>query len=346
VRDLYALADWRPPASWSTVDTIDAHTEGEPFRVILSGFPEPRGATMLERRRDLADRHDHLRRAIMLEPRGHADMYGCLVTAPASPDGHLGVLFMHNEGYSTMCGHGIIGLATVLTETGYFVGAPPDPIRIDTPAGRVEATVQRDSGGGCEVSFRNVGSFVLDLDATVSVDGIGAVTYDLAFGGAFYAYVQAASIGLSCRPAHTQALIDAGRRIKRAVTASRSIEHPTDPDLGFLYGVIFIGSAEMEQHHSRHVGVFADGEVDRSPTGTGVSGRLALLYSRRETGADEYLVIESILGSRFGGRIVAETRVGPYPAIVAEVSGRAFLTGRHRFFLDPRDPFREGFFLR
>ena len=342
-----ALTSGRPPDTWWRIETIDAHTAGEPFRVVLSGYPEPRGATMLERRRYLAEHYDHLRRALMLEPRGHADMYGCVVTCPATPDGHLGVLFMHNEGYSTMCGHGIIGLATVLAETGYFGGGPiPEPLRIDTPAGRIEARIEFDGERIQQVSFRNVASFLVERDARVDVRGIGTVTYDLAFGGAFYAYVDAASVGLTCRPADVQRLIDAGRRIKQAIMAERPIHHPIAEDLGFLYGVIFTAPAEEARHHSRHVCIFADGEVDRSPTGTGVSGRVAILHARGELALQAPIEIESILGSKFTGAAIEACRFGPYDAVVPEVSGRAFITGRHQFLIDPTDPYRAGFMVR
>ncbi len=342
-----ALSAWRPPESWWRIDTIDAHTAGEPFRVVLSGYPEPRGESMLERRKYLADHYDHLRRAIMLEPRGHADMYGAVVTRPASPDAHLGVLFLHNEGYSTMCGHGIIGLATVLAETGYFGTLPiPDPLRIDTPAGRVDARVMFDGERVSGVSFQNVPSFLVEAGARVDVDGMGVVTYDLAFGGAFYAYVDAGSVGLTCRPEDVQPLIDAGRRIKQAVMAEGAIVHPEADELGFLYGVIFTGPPEDARHHSRHVCVFADGEVDRSPTGTGVSGRVATLHARHAVGLNESIEIESILGGCFRVAAVETSRVGPYEAVIPEVAGSAFITGRHQFLIDPADPYRTGFMLR
>jgi proline racemase len=341
------LTAWRPPDNWWRIETIDAHTAGEPFRVVLTGYPEPRGATMLERRRYLAEHYDHLRRAIMLEPRGHADMYGCVVTHPATSDGHLGVLFLHNEGYSTMCGHGIIGLASVLAETGFFGAGPiPDPLRIDSPAGRIEARIEFDGERAKSVSFRNVPSFLYERDVSVEVKGIGTVTCDLAYGGAFYAYVDASSVCLSCRPDDVQRLIDAGRRIKQAIIADRPIHHPEADDLGFLYGVIFTGPAESAGHHSRHVCIFADGEVDRSPTGTGVSGRLAILHARAELATNETIVIESILGGTFNGSVVDTCLVDGYAAVVPEVSGRAFITGRHQFLIDPSDPYRAGFMLR
>lgn len=283
----------------------------------------------------------------MWEPRGHADMYGCIVTPPTSPESDFGILFMHNEGFSTMCGHGVIAMATVAVETGMLPAAEPETlVRMDTPAGRITAWAKTSAGRVDSVRFQNVPSFVVDLDLEVEVPGIGGVRYDLAFGGAFYAFVQAAELGLGCGPDDFRELIETGVAIKRAITESRRIVHPREEDLGFLYGVIFIGEPWSSGTHSRNVCVFADGEVDRSPTGTGVSGRLAIHHARGEVAIDQPIVIESILGSRFTGRVVRETTCGPYPAVIPEVEGSAFLTGRHEFFLDPRDEIGQGFLLR
>jgi len=338
---------WEPPPSWQRITTIDAHTEGEPFRVITGGLPELQGATILERRR-FARRHlDDLRTALMWEPRGHADMYGCIPTPAVTPGADIGVLFLHNEGFSTMCGHGIIGLTTVVLETGMLPAREPETtLRIDTPAGLVTASATVSGGRVERVRFRNVASFVLDLDCEAEVPGLARIRYDLAFGGAFYAYVDAADVGLRCDPRDYRALIDVGTRIKRAVMASRSVEHPFEADLGFLYGVVFVGPAESADAHSRNVCVFAEGEVDRSPTGTSVSARLALHHARGEIAVGERVVFESILGTRFGGRIAETTRFGPHAAVIPEVEGTAHLTGRHEFLLDPTDPLRHGFILR
>ncbi len=348
------------------VRTIDAHAAGEPLRVILDGFPQPPGSTVLERRRWARENADALRTALMWEPRGHADMYGCLLMPPASPDGDLAVLFLHNEGFSTMCGHGIIAVTTVLLETGLFAPTPPiTELRIDTPAGRVtahahvrvgpdhESEVRTEPEVGIErevrvdrVTFRNVPSFVVELDAVVDVPGLGAVRYDLAYGGAFYAYVDAATLGLDCTPEQFRSLIDTGMRIKHVVMASRRIEHPHEPDLGFLYGTIFTGEAKSETAHSRNVCVFADGEVDRSPTGTGVSGRLAIHHARGELRVGTTIEVESILGTRFSGRVLEETTCGPFAAVIPEIGGSAWITGQNEIVIDPSDPLRSGFLLR
>ena len=345
--DLRSGLNWRPPEHWLKIRTVDAHTEGEPLRVILSGYPDLPGETILERRRYAREHLDHLRTALMWEPRGHADMYGCILTPPVSPDADFGVIFMHNEGYSTMCGHGIIGVATVVLETGMLPASEPETVlRIDTPAGLVVAKAEVSAGRVRQVAFRNVPSFVLDLDGEVEVPGVGTVRYDLAFGGAFYAYVQAEPLGLPLRPENLRQLIDVGMRIKRAVMAARPVQHPFEEDLSFLYGTIFTGPPESPDAHSRNVCIFAEGEVDRSPTGTGVSGRLAIHYARGEIRRGQAIVIESIIGTRFTGRVVEETAFGPHPAVIPEVAGTAHIVGLNEFVIDPEDPLKHGFLIR
>jgi trans-L-3-hydroxyproline dehydratase len=351
-RELAARADilgaWNVPSGWHRVLAVDAHTAGEPLRVVLDGFPErSRGADVLAWRREARTRHDGLRRALMWEPRGHADMYGCVVGAPVSPGADVSVLFTHNEGYSTMCGHGVIGVVTVLLECGVLqAGEPETAVTLDTPAGLVHARAAVAGGRVRDVSFENVPSFALALDASVDVPGVGHVRYDMAYGGAFYAYVSAADFGLELVPAEIGRLIELGRRIKAAVQAHAPPEHPDAEDLGFAYGTIFVGPAHGTGAHSRNVCVFADGEVDRSPTGTGVSGRLAIEHARGALPIGVALEIESILGTRFRGRVLSEAAVGPHAAIVPEVSGRAFITGRNELLIDPEDPLAEGFLLR
>ena len=338
---------WQPPQDWLKITTIDAHTAGEPFRVITGGYPDVPGDTILARRRYAVAHLDHLRTALMWEPRGHADMYGCIITPPVSAEADIGVLFMHNEGYSTMCGHGIIGIVKVALETGLLPATSPETtVKIDAPAGLVTAHAQVVDGAVRTVRFHNVPSFVLSLDDVVDVPGLGQVRYDLAFGGAFYAFVQANEVGLSCTPQDFRMLIEKGTAIKRAITASRPVPHPFEADLSFLYGTIFIGPPLGEGAHSRNVCVFAEGEVDRCPTGTGVSARLAIHHARGEIGCGERIEVESIIGTRFAGRIVAPTRFGPYDAIIPEIEGTAFITGRHEFLIDPTDPLRDGFVLR
>ncbi len=354
---------WSPPDDWIRIRTIDAHTGGEPFRIIMGGLPPVPGNSILERRRYAKENLDHYRRALMLEPRGHPDMYGCIVTPPDRPDSDIGVLFLHNEGYSTMCGHGIIALSKVMVETGWVDAVyPVTELRIDAPAGQIiaqvhlaeEITSASDTDSGktvvqprvSHVSFLNVPSYVAALDCEIEVAGLGTVPYDLAFGGAFYAYVNAQSLGVSCNSDNVRALIEKGMMIKRTIMAQRDIVHPFDADLGFLYGTIFIAEAEDAANHSRNVCVFAEGEVDRSPTGTGVSGRLAVHYARGEIGIGERITIESIIGSTFTGEVTVETQFGGNKGIIPRVEGTAHITGRHEFLIDPADPLKTGFFLR
>jgi trans-L-3-hydroxyproline dehydratase len=344
---LEAMRRWTPPDNWRKVTTIDAHTAGEPFRIITGGLPELEGNTILERRRFMTDHLDYLRTALMWEPRGHADMYGCIITPPVSPGADFGVLFLHNEGYSSMCGHGIIGVTTVTIETGMIPAVEPvTTVCIDTPAGLVTAYARMESGRVKSVYFHNVPSFVLAMDQTVDVPGLGPVRYDVAYGGAFYAFVRVEDLQVTTTPKDFSVLIEKGMAVKRAVMATGPITHPFEVDLSFLYGTIIIGPPHSEGAHSSNVCIFAEGEVDRCPTGTGVSARLALHYARQEIGVNEPIVIESILSTRFTGQVVEATTFGPHDAIIPEVEGSAWITGRNEFLIDPADPLKDGFILR
>jgi proline racemase len=344
--------NWKPiddVENATVMTTIDAHAAGEPLRIIIGGLPLLPGDTMLEKRRYMQQHFDHIRRALMWEPRGHRDMYGAVLTQPVTLEADLGVLFMHNEGYSTMCGHGIIALVTTLLETGALAAkGPHTPINLDTPAGLVRATAHLDSRGQVErVLFLNVPSFLYARDVELDVPAFGRLRVDVAFGGAFYAFIPAAQLGLSVAPEQASQLAAAGDTITKAVNAVLPVQHPLEEDLGFLYGTIFTGPPENPAHHSRNVCIFANAEVDRSPTGTGVSARLALHHAKGEIEDGQHIVIESILGaaSTFSGRVAGHAQVGPYRAVVPEVSGRAFITGRHEFVLDPSDELGQGFFL-
>ena len=312
--------------------------------MITGGLDPIPGATILEKRRFARERLDGLRRGLMFEPRGHADMYGAIPTEPVTPDGDAGVLFMHNEGWSTMCGHGVIALVTVALEVGLL--SERAVVRLDTPAGRVTARPRREGARVRSVAFENVPSFVVSLDDRVDVPGVGEVHYDLAFGGAFYAFVDAASVGLEMTREKFRDLIAIGSAIKRAVMSSRDIRHPQEPDLSFLYGTIFTGPALGSGADSRNVCVFAEGEVDRSPTGTGVSARVAIERARGRLAPGKAFIVESIIGTRFTGRVLRETTFGPYAAVVPEVEGSAWIGGRGELWFDPSDPLREGFILR
>ncbi len=259
------------------------HTGGEPLRVIIDGYPEIQGKTILEKRNYLKENLDYLRTALMFEPRGHADMYGVLVVEPQNEDSDFGVLFMHNEGYSTMCGHATIAITKLAVEMGWVeVTTPVTHIKIDAPCGQLNSYANIDENGEVSsVKFECVPSFVIALDESVHVEGLGLIEYDLSYGGAFYAYVDADRIGLSLDRENNNQIIDYGRRIKQAVIKNKdNVKHPLEDDLSFLYGTIFI--SQKSEVHSKNVCVFADGEVDRSPTGSGVSGRAAIHYKKGE----------------------------------------------------------------
>jgi len=335
------LSDWQPPEHWTRITTIDMHTGGEPLRVIVDGLPPIAGNSVLEKRRYFREHYDHLRRGLMWEPRGHADMYGAVITPSADAD--CDVFFLHNEGYSTMCGHAIIALTKLAVETKLV---SKFEITINVPAGRIHARAIVRDGRVVETSFRNVPSFLYLRDQQVDVDGIGRVQFDIAYGGAFYAFVNAEEVGLKLVPEDLNRLIDYGRRIKRAVMSQFSITHPLEADLSFLYGTIFTGPAVNASHHSRNVCIFADGEVDRSATGSGVSARAALHFAKGELALNEPVTIESVVGSTMSVKVVEVTKFGPHDAVIPEVSGTASIIGRNEFYFDPEDPFREGFILR
>ncbi len=333
----------------TVITTLDAHAAGEPLRIITGGLPELEGNTILARRRFMQQHYDHIRRALMWEPRGHYNMYGCALTPPVTPEAHLGVIFMHNEGYSTMCGHGVIALVTALVETGTLPATGPEtPVNLDTPAGLVRATAHVGANGRVErVSFLNVPSFVFARDVEITAPPWGTQRVDIAFGGAFYAFIDAEHLGLTVHPEQLSQLVDAGEAIKKAVNEVLPIQHPIEEDLSFLYGSIIVGPPEQPDHHSRNICVFAHAEVDRSPTGTGVSARLAIHHARGDIAESQQIAIESILGgaSVFSGRVVGQTNVGDYEAIIPEVSGTAFITGRQEYILDPSDTLGSGFLI-
>jgi trans-L-3-hydroxyproline dehydratase len=335
------LTDWRPPEHWTRIHTIDMHTGGEPLRVIVEGLPPIEGRTVLENRRYIRAHYDHLRTGLMWEPRGHADMYGAVMSA--STDADFDVFFLHNEGYSTMCGHAIIALTKLVVETQLV---DRHEITFNVPAGKIRARASVSDGKVTEASFRNVSSFLYLRDQRVEVEGIGSVAFDVAYGGAFYAFVNAETVGLILTSEHVDRVIDYGRRIKRAVMNHFPIAHPFEEELSFLYGTIFTAPAINSSHHSRNACIFAEGELDRSATGSGVSARAALHFAKGELGLHERVTIESILGSTMSVEVVEVTKFGPYDAVIPEVSGTASITGRNEFYFDPDDPFQQGFILR
>ena len=331
--------------SMLTLKTIDAHAAGEPLRLIVDGFPSPPGKTMLAKREWVRTHADHLRRALMLEPRGHADMYGAILTEPVTPGSHAGVLFMHNEGYSTMCGHGVIAVTTMALERGLLMpGGDGTTIVYDSPAGTIRARARIEAGRVESVAFLNVPSFVLHGGLIVKL-GTRTIRADVAFGGAFYAIVDSESAGLPIDAAHLPELRRVGMEIKHAIEAAHTIVHPLDPGLNGIYGTIFTAPADDESADLRNVTIFADAEVDRSPCGTGTAAVMAVVDAMGLLGTERPFVHESLIGTRFNGRVASRTQVGEYPAIVPEIEGSAWITGEHTFLVDDHDPLREGFRL-
>jgi len=338
---------WTPPTEWNVIESIEMHTGGEPLRVYTGGLPEIKGDTILEKRRYFRDNYDFIRTGTMWEPRGHADMYGAVITEALTKDADFGTFFLHNEGYSTMCGHAIIALTKLVLDTGLIEKNGDEPeLIIDAPPGKIYSRGYRQNGIVEKVSFLNVPSFVLIKDEVVEVPGIGRVNFDVAYGGAFYAFVDAKELNLGLEPKDHDRLVDVGRRIKDAVMKNFEIKHPFEEDLSFLYGTIFIGDALDNKNHSRNVCIFAEGELDRSPTGSGVSARAALHYDKDGMKPGDIYTIESILGTLMDVEIKEITKYGPHEAVIPQVSGKASITGQNRFYFDPKDQLRNGFIFR
>jgi proline racemase len=332
------------------VNVIEYHTAGEPFRIVTGGVGPIHGATILEKRRFAQDRLDHVRRLVVHEPRGHADMYGCFLTDPDDTGAAFGALFFHNEGYSTACGHGTIALATWAIEHGIVAPAADageTRIAIDVPSGRVEALATTDGTRVSSVRFRNVAAFLYERDVPI-VTPQGAATADIAFGGAFYGMVDAAALGVAVVPENLPRFIELGRAIKAQLMDRVDVRHPDVPELHGIYGVIFYeGQGEVDGRLcQRNVTVFADGEVDRSPCGSGTSSRLAVLFARGQLAGDVELLHRSIIGTEFVGRVIEPTRSAGRDAVLTEVVGSAHLTGIHHLVLEPDDPLGTGFLLR
>jgi proline racemase len=330
-----------------TVSTIDYHTGGEPFRIVSGGTKPLQGATILDKRRYASEHLDDIRKLVILEPRGHADMYGCFVTDPADDDGDLGVVFFHNAGYSTACGHGTIALVTWAIETGVVaITGNEATVVVDVPSGRLETVARVEEGRVQSVRFTNVPSFV-HSEGVVVPTSAGELITDISYGGAFYASVHAPDVGLGVQPSDLTALIELGREIKLAIEKDHEIVHPVEPELRDIYGVVFYESHGAPGDFSqRNVTIFADGEVDRSPCGSGTSARLALLDKSGVLPRGQTLVHRSIVDSVFHASVTGDAFVAEIPAVITEVEGRAHLCGFHHFVLDPADPLGTGFLLR
>ena len=328
-----------------TITAVDSHTEGMPTRVITGGVGAIPGATMFDRRQYFIENLDHIRQLLMFEPRGHSAMSGAILQPPTRPDADWGVVFIEVSGCLPMCGHGTIGVATVLVETGMVeVTEPVTTIRLDTPAGLVVASVAVSDGVARSVTIRNVPSFALGLDRAVKVAGFGEVRYDLAFGGNFYAILGLDQLDIPFDRSEKQRILDAGLSIMDAINEQDRPVHPENPDITGCHHV-YLAAPGSDARHSRHAMAIHPGWFDRSPCGTGTSARMAQLHARGELPLDTDFRNESFIGTQFIGRLVEETTIGGMRAVVPTITGRAWLTGTAQYFLDPDDPFPTGFQL-
>ncbi len=327
---------------------VDMHTGGEPLRIVTGGYPAIPAGTILEKRAYVRENLDHLRKILMFEPRGHHDMYGALLVQPDLRGADLAVLFMHNEGYSTMCGHAIIALGRYAVDQGIVAAKEPvAAVNIECPCGMVAASVEVENGGAGAVSFESVPAFLFAGDRQIEVAGYGAVRFDIAYGGAFYALADCQEFGLEFGGDCVRDFVDAASALTGKVKAAFPLSHPGHDDLAFLYGTILTdGENEFSDAPTKNICVFADAEVDRSPTGSGVTARLAAMHAKRQIGVGQTRIFESIAGSRFSGSVASTTKAGAFDAITARVGGRAFYSGKSEFIVEDDDVLGRGFLLR
>jgi trans-L-3-hydroxyproline dehydratase len=330
------------------ITTVEMHTGGEPVRIVTGGWPGIEGRTLLEKRRFVRERHDRWRRVLMAEPRGHAEMYGALLVEPDLPEADLAVLFLHNEGWSTMCGHAVIALGRWAIDTGIVpVREPESLVRIQCPCGLVTARVEVAAGRAGRVRFASVPAFAFARDAVVATNLFGPVSMDVGYGGAFYGILPAAELGLDLAASPLGRIVETALALKAAAMGQLSLAHPGEPDLAFLYGIILTdGHDGSGGRPTTNICVFADGQVDRSPTGSGVTARMAVMHRRRQVEQGEPRRFRSVTGAEFTGTVLEATRAGPHPAVIVEVGGEAFYTGEAGFWVEPEDPLGEGFLLR
>ncbi len=329
------------------ISTVDTHTEGEPTRIVTAGIGHLPGATMVDRRRYLVDHYDHLRMALLSEPRGHKDMYGCVLTPPCNPKADYGVLYMHNSGYMDMCGHATIGVSTALVELGMV--QPDEPttcITLDTPAGLVVARVTVQGGRATNVSFENVPAFAYHLAASLAVPGLGELEVDVAFGGNNFVFFNADALGIDLCRSNARVIVDAGMNVMKAANEQFSLAHPVTREHESINIATLLAAPRDPESNVRNVHVFGPRQFDRSPGGTGTSARLAILHAKRQITLNEMIQIESgMTAGTFRGRILATTQVGQSDAVITEVTGRAHITGFHQFIIDPDDPLPNGFLI-
>jgi proline racemase len=329
------------------ISTIDSHTAGECTRLVTSGLPPLRGATMAEKLAYAEERLPWAPCFLLLEPRGHKDMFGAILTPPCSPEADIGVVFMDNQGYEPMCGHAVIGTVTTVLETGMIpLREPETPVTLDTPSGLVRAFARIEDGQVGSVSFQNVPAFVYRSDVALDVPGVGELTIDVVFGGLFFVFIDARLLEIDLVPANASSLADLGMRILAVANRRIEVRHPELPYIDRIIDLRFYVEPGTDGADSRNVVILGDHMVDRSPCGTGTSAEAALRHAQGRLDIGESFVTESIIGTRFAGQVAAEAEVGRFPAVIPRITGSAYLTGFHQFVLDPGDPFPEGFQLR
>jgi len=320
---------------------VDTHTGGEPTRIVVSGLPEVKGKNMIEKKIYFKKNLDFLRTSLMSEPRGHENMFGAVITKPVTNRADIGVIFIEGGGYLDMCGHGTIGVVTAVVETGLIkVKHPFTEVNIDTPAGFVKATAKMDGKHVEEVTIKNVPSFLYEKDIIIELDGIGAITVDISYGGNFFALVDADQLKIQIKPQNVDKLIKVGMEIKDKINKAVKVKHPT---LGIMHIDLVEIYKRIKDNHFKNIVVFGNGQFDRSPCGTGTSAKLADLYAKGKIQKDQDLINESIIGSVFKGKITEVTKVGKYKAIIPEITGKAWITGFNHYVIDPKDSFKYGF---
>lgn len=330
--------------------TTEMHSGGEPLRIVESGYPEVHGETVLEKRRYLRDHLDHLRQFLIFEPRGHYDMYGAILVTPDEPeDVDTGVLFLNNEGYSTMCGHAVISLGRYLIDSGRKIGVEPETeMKIQCPCGVVRVFVEYSNGKSGRVRFHSVPAFAFAIGETVDVEGFGQLTVDIGYGGTFYALIDDKQLGVDVRESPTRILVEAATAVSEAVKKQVKLHHPDSDDLAFLYGTIITDGRDLysDQRPTANLTVFANREVDRAPTGSGVTARVAVQYAKGQIGLNQVRKFQSgANGSEYTGAVVKETRCGSFDGVVVEVAGNAYYTGKATFTAEDEDELRDGFLL-
>lgn len=329
------------------INTVDTHTEGEPTRIITGGVVPIPGKSMAEKVLFFKENLDPVRTALMTEPRGHKNMFGCLLTEPTNKQADYGVIFMDSAGYMSMCGHATIGVATALSELGMVrVEEPSTRIKLESPSGLIEATVAFKGGRAGSVSFRNVPAYAEYLDADLDVPGLGRLKVDVGFGGNYFVFFSADDVGMEIHPRNIEKIIDAGMRVKEAANSVLPVQHPLIKGLNSIYVATIVGKPKNSVADYRNVHIFSSRQFDHSPGGTGTSARMAVLHAKGKLGLKEEIHAESITGGLFKGRLLEETRAGNKTAVIPEITGKAYVTGFHQFVIDEEDHLKDGFLIQ